>query len=317
MRYRRLGNTDLKVSVIGFGSFATGKWLWGDDVEDDESIAAVNLALDSGINFIDTADVYGFGHAETVLAKALAGRPRESVILATKGGLVWDDKGNVSRDNSRRHLTEALDASLKRLRTDYVDLYQVHWPDPNTPVEETLEAMYGFWKAGKIRWIGVSNFDVPLMQASLKVAPVHCLQPQYNMFQRQIEQEILPFCQANGIGVIVYSPLAQGLLTGKFNRNSVFPSNDTRATNPLFQGDEFVKNLEIVERLRRFAGDRGKTVAQLAVAWTLARPGVHSALVGAKRPSQLAETIPGADWELTEAELKEIEDILACDPKAG
>ena len=171
-----------------------------------ETIDALRYALDNGVNFIDTADVYGFGHAESLLPKALEGRPRDSVMIATKGGLVWDDEGNVTRDNSRKHLTEALHASLQRLKTDYIDLYQVHWPDPKTPVEETMEAMYDFWKAGKIRWIGVSNFDVPLLEASLAVAPVHCLQPQYNMLQRQIEADVLPFCREKGIAVIVYSP---------------------------------------------------------------------------------------------------------------
>lgn len=311
MRYRKLGNTDLEVSVLAFGCFAMGKWLWGNDVEDRETIDALRYALDNGVNFIDTADVYGFGHAESLLPKALEGRPRDSVMIATKGGLVWDDEGNVTRDNSRKHLTEALHASLQRLKTDYIDLYQVHWPDPKTPVEETMEAMYDFWKAGKIRWIGVSNFDVPLLEASLAVAPVHCLQPQYNMLQRQIEADVLPFCREKGIAVIVYSPLAQGLLTGKFTKDTTFPEGDGRANRPLFQGELFLKSLEKVEKLKAFAAEHGRTVGQLAVAWALSTPGVHAALVGAKRPSQIAETLPGADWELTDEERAEIEKLLA------
>lgn len=174
-----------------------------------------------------------------------------------------------------------------------------------------MEAMYDFWKAGKIRWIGVSNFDVPLLEASLAVAPVHCLQPQYNMLQRQIEADVLPFCREKGIAVIVYSPLAQGLLTGKFTKDTKFVEGDGRANRPLFQGELFLKSLEKVEKLKAFAAERGRTVGQLAVAWALSTPGVHAALVGAKRPSQIAETLPGADWELTDEERAEIEKLLA------
>lgn len=323
MEYRKLGNTDLNLSVIGFGCWAMGGG-WG-QTDDRESIAAVRRALDLGVNFFDTADIYGFGHSEEVLAEALGSR-RKDVIVATKGGLAWDEHGCLFRSSGRHHIMNAVESSLRRLKTDYIDLYQIHWPDSHTPFETTMRVLDDLIKSGKVRYVGVSNFTVRQMKECMKIRPIHSLQPPYNMLMRDIEKDLLPFCKKNGIGVVAYGPLAYGLLTGKFTEDTEFPKTDWRSGSlfpdpgdwqrhiDLFHGRQFRRNLKIVEKLKKIADKHGKTVGQLAIAWVLSNPSVTSAIVGAKRPSQIEENVGGAGWQISKEELLRIDEILDKTP---
>jgi aryl-alcohol dehydrogenase-like predicted oxidoreductase len=319
MEYRMLGKTELKVSSIGFGCWSMGGG-WG-DFDEEGAIAAVHRALDSGINFFDTADIYGMGRSEEILAKALGTRRRE-VIVATKVGLHMDSAGTIYRSGSRNHIMNAVEGSLKRLKTDYIDLYQVHWPDLNTPFEETMKAMEELVKAGKVRYIGVSNFNVPQMKECMKWGRLSSLQPPYNMLMRDIEKDILPFCRRNGIGVVSYGTLAYGLLTGKYNAKTKFPPNDWRSgklfKDPgewqhhinLFQGEAFKKNLRIVKGISAWAKKRDLSTTVVAIAWVLSKPVISSALVGAKNPSQVEENVRAVQVKLKPSDLKEIDMIL-------
>ena len=318
MNYRKLGSTDLELSEIGLGCWAMGGG-WG-KTDDRESIAAARRALDLGINFFDTADVYGSGHSEQVLAKAL-GKNRKSAIIATKGGLVWDDHGCLFRCSSRHHLINAVEASLKRLKTDYIDLYQIHWPDPNTPFEVTMRAMDELVKSGKVRYVGVSNFTRRQIKECLTVRQINSLQPPYNMFMREIEKDF-SFCKRHGIGIVTYGPLAYGLLTGKFTKETKFPETDWRSGKlfpdpgdwqphiDIFYGRQFRRNVRTVEKLKQIAKKLGKTVGQLSIAWVLSNPEVTSAIVGAKRPSQLEENLGGAGWKLSKDDNSKINKLL-------
>jgi aryl-alcohol dehydrogenase-like predicted oxidoreductase len=309
MQYKRLGQTDLQVSRICFGTWSFGGE-WG-SVELDESVAAVRKGLDLGINFFDTAQGYGFGASEEMLGRAL--RPeitahRHEVFLATKGGLRKTDGGLV-RDSSPAWLRQGLEASLRALGTDYIDLYQIHWPDPGTTFQETAVALDDFVREGKVRYTGVSNFDVTELEALGRVQRIDALQPPYHLFRREIERAILPYCQEHGIGVLVYGPMAHGLLAGAMTPTTAFPSGDWRAASDVFRGTAFQHNLHVVERLKQFAVERGFSVAELAICWTLANPAVDVAIVGARRPSQIEQTAPAADLKLTAAELEEIDRI--------
>lgn len=292
MERRKLGKRGPEVPVICFGAWPIGGGMGR--VSDEEAIATVRRAVDLGITFIDTAEAYRT--SQDLIGRALEGR-RHEVFLATK----------VSRgDLSRRHIMEAIDDSLRALRTDYVDLYQAHSWDANHPVEETMRAFDDLVRAGKVRYIGVSNFDVPQMQAALRARRFDSLQPRYSILFPEAGKEILPFCLEHGIGVIVHSPLAKGLLSGKYTAGTTFPPDDERSQMPAFQGDQFRRHLATVSKLDAFARDRGRSLVELAIAWTLANPAVTSCIVGAKNPSQLDAHVRAADWKLSEGDVREI-----------
>lgn len=309
MRYVRLGKTDLDVSAIAFGTWAFGGE-WG-SFDEDEARGAVNHALDLGVTFFDTAQAYGFGVSERVLADALWERVRrDDVTVATKGGLRMEGH-TVLRDASARWLREGVESSLRNLGTDHIDLYQIHWPDGHTPAEETGEALEGLVREGKIRHMGVSNYDAKQMDELSRYGRVETDQPPYHMFRRGIEAEILPYAADHDIGVLTYGPLAHGLLSGRMTPETTFPADDWRTHSSDFTGQTFRRNLQVVERLKAYAGGRGITLPQLAVAWAIAHPAVHVAIVGARRASQLDGTVPAADIALSEQDREEIDRILS------
>lgn len=309
MYYKQLGTSDLKVSTICFGCWAIGKWGWGSDVTDENSIAAIHKALDLGINFFDTADVYGQGYSEKLLAKALANR-RDDAIIATKVGNRWNGKGQIWGDLSRDYILKSVDDSLRRLKTDVIDLYQIHRPDENTPIQETMETLLSCVENDKIRYIGLSNQTPEQITEYLHYGKIVSLQPPLSLLYRYAEVQLLPICQENYIGVIPYSPLARGLLTGKFTKPVSFPIDDFRKSYFLFEEKTFTRNLPIIQALKKFAENYGRTVSQLAIAWILAHPAVTSAIVGAKKPSQIEETATAFDWHLSQSDLKTIDRIL-------
>ena len=312
MQYRKLGNSDLEVSVIGFGCWAMGKAFWGDDVVDDDSIVAVRHALDLGITLFDTAAVYGLGHSEKVLAEALGSR-RAEIVLATKCGMSWDDAGNISKNSSPEAIISGCEDSLKRLQTDVIDLFQVHWPDETVPFEDTMDALVSLQQAGKIRAIGVSNFSAEQMRRMMSRGELASDQPPYSLLNRSIEREVLPFCRENNVGVLCYSPMSRGLLTGRYGPDATFPATDARSQDGLWQGERFAQALAGVERLKAMAAEYGRTVSQLALAWVVSQPGVTVALAGAKRQWQIAETAAAGDWTLDAAEIARVEACMTGD----
>jgi aryl-alcohol dehydrogenase-like predicted oxidoreductase len=310
MNYTQLGQTDLRVSTIAYGTWQFGGD-WG-SFEAREAQAAIRRALELGITLFDTAQAYGFGVSERVLGEAL--RPelrsrRDTIVLATKGGLRMEGDTLV-RDASAGWLRRGVEQSLRNLGVDYIDIYQVHWPDPHTPIEETAGALAQLAREGKIRYVGVSNYDVEQMQAFERTRKTDTLQPPYHLFRRDIERAILPYCAQHGIGVLVYGPLAHGLLAGRYTPQTTFASDDWRSESPEFHGDLFARNLAVVERLKGVAERHGITVAQLAVAWVLANRAVDVAIVGARRPQQLEETARAGDVRLTPETVGEIEQIM-------
>lgn len=314
MDTRRLGNTDMMITPIGFGAWAIGGggWAsgWGPQ-DDNESIAAIHKALDLGINWIDTAAVYGLGHSEEVVARALDGISDRPYIF-TKCGLVWDERGNISNSLKRDSIRREVEASLRRLRVEVIDLYQIHWPNPDEDIEEGWSTLAELQKEGKVRYIGVSNFSVEQMQRAMRIAPISSLQPPYNLLNRSIEKEILPFCQEHNIGVIAYSPMASGLLTGKVTAEWVrnLPEDDWRKRSPEFNEPRLSRNLRLVEKLREIGSRHGKSPAEVAIAWVLRHPAVTGAIVGARRPDQVEGIIGAADFRLSQEELDEIEQFL-------
>ncbi len=311
MEYRQLGKTDLNVSVIGYGAWGIGgKPFWSTEGEEN-SIRSIEKAIDLGINFYDTAPVYGFGYSEELLGKALQSK-RKDVIIATKCGIVWKKKElkAVSKKATRESILEEIDQSLKRLRTDYIDLYQVHWPDESTPIEETMDTLLQVQREGKIKYIGVSNYSVDQMEESLKYGQIVSLQPMYSMLERDVEKEMLPFCIENEIGVICYSPLASGVLTGKYDENTRF--QDWRGKNIIgnFTGEVYASHIRKVKQVAKIAQENGKTLAQLAINWLLRQQGVSTALVGVKTPDQVQQNIGAVGWEISNNDLKKISDIL-------
>lgn len=295
MRFRVLGNTGFQVSVIGFGTWAIGGTDWG-RVDDRDSIKAIHRAVDMGVNLFDTAPLYGNGHAETVLGMALDGL-RNGVFVATKCGPVEPRPGLLHVDLSRDGLVRQCDDSLRRLRTDRIDLLQVHWFDPAWPIEDTMGHLTDLVQAGKVRAVGVSNFGGAELTRAAAAGPLATLQPPYNLFTRDIEQEILPRCLELGLGVLAYEPLARGLLTGKFDEHPGLEPDDIRRRDPRFRMPALGRHVAATRRVQRIAHAQDMTVAQAAVAWVLARPGVTTALCGAKTAAQAVENARAADFE--------------------
>jgi aryl-alcohol dehydrogenase-like predicted oxidoreductase len=302
--------TPLVTSRIALGTWAIGGWMWG-GTDEAEAIRTIHEAVDRGITLIDTAPVYGFGRSEEIVGKALAeGGRRERVTIATKVGLGWMD-GQPFRNASKTRIYQEIDDSLRRLRTDVIDLYQVHWPDPNVPIEETATAMADLLGAGKIRAIGVSNFSPAQMDAFRKVAPLHTAQPPYNLFERAIERDVLPYCRDQNIVALAYGALCRGLLAGRMTSQTQFTGDDLRKHDPKFQAPRFAQYLEAVERLDRFARENyGKRVIHLALRWILDRQDSTIALWGARRPDQLAPVTGVMDWRIDAGAMTEIDRIL-------
>jgi aryl-alcohol dehydrogenase-like predicted oxidoreductase len=320
MEKRLLGNTGFGITPIGLGAWAMGgggwTFAWGPQ-DDSESVAAIHHAIDLGINWIDTAAAYGLGHSEEIVARALAEIPSsQRPLVFTKCSLVWDEQGNITHNLRPDSLRKELEGSLRRLRVDAIDLYQIHWPDFSfTPegvrapgIEEAWGALAEMKKAGKVRFIGISNFNVAQMERIRPIAPISSLQPPYSMLSRGVEGEILPYCSSHGIGVIVYSPMQSGMLTGAMTRERIasMPADDWRKRNPDFQEPKLTRNLQLVERLRAIGARYKRSPAEVAIAWTLRHPAVTAAIVGVRRPSQVDEIIGAADFRLSPEEIAEI-----------
>ncbi len=309
MQEVRLGRTDLVVSKIALGTWSYGGE-WG-AVDADAATRTITGAVDLGINFFDSAQAYGFGAAEQILGDALwPWLRRDEVVIATKGGL-RPEGGGLVRDTSKEWLREGVDASLRSLRTDYIDLYQVHWPDVSTPAAETGAVLQELVAQGKIRYVGVSNYDVAQLAELRRFVAVDTVQPPYHLFRQDIEMDLLPYCAEHEIGVLVYGALAHGLLTGSMTPDTTFAADDWRSRSPDFAGQTFAANLAVIADLEVFAAERDLSLPELAVAWTLAHPAVDVALVGARTPDHLRDSIAAADVKLEDEDLWEIERIVS------
>jgi len=309
MEFATIPETSLRVSRVGLGTWAIGGWMWG-GTDDEGSITTIHAAVERGINLIDTAPAYGFGHSEEIVGRAIAAeRLRSRVVIATKVGLEWKD-GKVFRNATRNRILGEVTDSLRRLRTDYIDIYQVHWPDPLVSIEETAEAMQTLFDQGKIRAIGVSNFSVLQIARFRRVAKLHVAQPPYNLFERKIEKELLPYCRESGLATLTYGALCRGLLSGKLQEGAHFGGDDLRLTDPKFRPPRFAQYLAVVRRLDQFARDHyGKRVIHLAVRWLLDQ-GATAALWGARHPGQLQPIDQVFGWSLDTAAKAEIDRIL-------
>ncbi|MSV29509.1 MAG: aldo/keto reductase [Bryobacterales bacterium] len=310
MRKRLLGNSDLNITALGVGAWAMGGggWAfgWGPQ-EDEQSIASIRAALDAGINWIDTAAVYGLGHSEEVVAQALEGVTAKPYVF-TKCARIWDESGKIGKCLKRDSVRRECEASLRRLKLDVIDLYQMHWPEPDEDVEEGWETMAKLQEEGKVRWIGVSNFSVAQMERARDIAPITSLQPPYSIMQPEIESEGLPFCLGSNIGVIAYAPMKSGLLTGKMTRERLanLPEDDFRRRSPFFQEPILTRALGVVEHLKAIGERHGRTPGEVAIAWALGHPAVTAAIVGIRTPEQLKGVIGAAEFRLSEAEVEEI-----------
>lgn len=315
MKTNQLANSDLNITVIGLGAWAMGGggWqaAWGPQ-DDRDSIAAIRKALDSGINWIDTAAAYGLGHSEEVVAEALEGVTERPYIF-TKCSMVWDEEGKISSCLKADSIRRECEASLRRLRTDVIDLYQIHWPMPDEDIEEAWTTLARLRDKGKVRYIGVSNFDVAQMRRAQAIAPITSLQPRYSLIHRDIESEILPFVERENIGVIAYSPMASGLLTGAMTRERIanLPDDDWRRRHEDFQDPRLSRHLELADLLRAVGESHGRSPAELAIAWVLRHSGVTAAIVGARRPDQVEGFVGGAEFEFAPDEVAEIEKLSA------
>jgi aryl-alcohol dehydrogenase-like predicted oxidoreductase len=312
---KKLGNSDLEITSLGVGAWAMGGsgWAfgWGEQ-DDNDSIGAIRAALEAGINWIDTAAVYGLGHSEEVVARALEGMPNRPYVF-TKCERRWDENKKIYPSLKADSIRQECEASLRRLKIDVIDLYQVHWPEPDADIEEGWTEMARLQQEGKVRWIGVSNFNVEQMKRAMKIAPITSLQPPYSLLARDVESEILPFARQNNIGVIVYSPMRAGLLTGKMTKERAqnLSADDWRSRNPDFQEPKLSRNLELVELLRKIGQRHGRTPGEVALAWALHNPAVTAAIVGLRRPDQVQGTIGALTFRLSPEEIEEIENFAS------
>lgn len=321
MQTRTLGNSDLNITPVGYGAWAVGgsgwQFAWGAQ-NDNDSIAAIHRSLEIGVNWIDTAAVYGLGHSEEVVGRALKSWSGPRPYVFTKCGLRWDAKGQTQKVLSSDSIRREAEDSLRRLSVDVIDLYQIHWPpDPDSPaLEEGWSTLAALQREGKVRWIGVSNFNVQQLERAQAIAPVTSLQPPYSLVHREIEDEILPYCLRTGIGVIVYSPMASGLLTGAMTRERAakLPKDDWRRLHPDFTEPSLSRNLALVDRLREIAKRHDRSVGEVAIAWTLHHPAVTGAIVGARNAKQAEGVMRAGDLHLDDKEVNEIEDFFAETP---
>lgn len=319
MEKRRLGNSDMDITPIGFGAWAIGgsgwKFGWGHQ-EDADSIAALHEALEAGVNWIDTAAVYGLGHSEEVVARGLSEWKGEKPYVFTKCERAWDKNGQIVPSLKADSIRRECEDSLRRLQTDVIDLYQIHWPQPDEDIEEGWTALAELQQAGKVRWIGVSNFNEEQLARAQAIAPITSLQPPYSLLERGIEAKVLPYCQENNIGVIGYSPMESGLLTGTMTRERIaaLPEDDWRRNNRDFKEPALTPNLELVELLKQIAERNGRTPGEIAIAWTLRHPAVTGAIVGLRRPGQAAGVLGAMNYRLSAADLDEIEAFQKAHP---
>jgi len=318
MQTRQFGNSDMQITPLGLGTWAIGGggWAFGWGPQDDEaSIATIHRAIDLGINWIDTAAVYGLGHSEEIVAKALKGRSDRPYVF-TKGSRVWNDQGEITSSLKEQSLRREVENSLRRLEVDTIDLYQLHWPNPDPDIEEGWSTLAKLKSEGKLRYIGVSNFSVEQMERARKIAPITSLQAPYSLIKRDVERDILPYCQEHNIGVIVYSPMMSGLLSGKMTRERIdnFPEDDWRQRNEEFQEPRLSRNLKLASLLQDIGYPYNRTTAEVAIAWTLRHPAVTGAIVGGRRPEQVEEIIGAAEFRLSESELEQIEKFLQENP---
>jgi len=306
MRYTPLEELDIKLSCLGLGGEQLGGYGWG-QLSERQMVKAVHKALDTGITFFDTAPIYGLGHSEEVLGKAL-GAVRKNAIIATKVGLVWEENESFEKftDSSPANIEREVDISLKRLGSDYIDIYQVHWPDPNTPIEDTLFAMKKLKQSGKIRCIGCCNFSLELLKEAVQYAEISTIQIPYNLIDRTFETDLLPYCRENSIAVLAYSPIARGFLSGKYDENTTFGLDDNRSRNgdKYFQDGSFPTNLRVLEKLRFVAIKLNKTPVQIALRWVLENPCITTAIFGAKNTSQVEENIVASDFTLSQEDVE-------------
>lgn len=318
MQTRQLGNSDLHITPIGYGAWAIGgggwEFGWGEQ-DDADSIAAIHAALDHGINWIDTAAVYGLGHSEEIVAQALKGRSNRPYVF-TKCTRVWDASGKVGRSLKADSIRRELEDSLRRLQVDVIDLYQIHWPDPEEDLEEAWSTLAQLQKDGKVRWIGVSNFNVEQLQRAQKIAPVTSNQPPYSLIKRDVENAILPYCLQQNIGVINYSPMGAGLLTGAMTleRARSLPADDWRSRNADFTEPRLLRHLQLVEILQEIANRHGRTAGEVAIAWTLNNPAVTGAIVGARSARQIDGIIGAGTFRLSADEVEQIEHFCRENP---
>jgi len=307
---KQLGNSDLQLTPLGIGAWAMGgggwRFAWGPQ-DDNESIAAIHHALDLGINWIDTAAVYGLGHSEEVVARALEGRSNRPYVF-TKCARRWDDNREIFKSLKADSIRYEVEQSLRRLKVDVIDLYQIHWPEPDEDIEQGWTEMARLKDEGKVRYIGVSNFTVEQMKRAQKIAPITSLQPPYSIVSPEVEESLLPYCQENGIGVIVYSPMKSGLLTGKMTRERIasLPEDDFRKRTPPFNEPALTRNLAIVDKIREIGTAHGRSPGEVAIAWALRHPAVTAAIVGFRSPAQVDGVIGAAEFRLTEEEVDRI-----------
>ncbi|MCE5334233.1 MAG: aldo/keto reductase [Desulfobacteraceae bacterium] len=306
----RFGTTDLTVSRLALGTWVTGGWAWGGS-DENEAKQAILKSFELGTNFIDTAPVYGFGKAEEIVGRALREWGREQIVVATKCGLQWDPQKRIRRNSSPERIFEEADGSLKRLGIDRIDLYQIHWPDPEVPFEDSLSALLKLQQQGKIRYFGLSNFSRDQIEECLKTTQIHSMQPPYNLFEREAERDILPFCKEHGIATLAYGGLCRGLLTGKFTGKEQFPKGDLRRQDPKFKPDRFKKYVAAANEIKALAASYGRTTAQFALQWAVQQPGVTCVLSGARTVRHAEDNAGASGFEIARKDLQKIEEILA------